>query len=268
MLLLLSKAASQPVKEVGVDAEQFLSGLKPLERVTLVEAIDGVSLKLSDGRVLILSGLRAPNRPLHLSNDLPNEWPTEAAARIWLTKLTAGRSAMIYDHKSSYDRYGHLIGHVQLLPGKVKKESVWLQAALLINGWALVETQLDQRILADRMLRLEAKARQEQRGLWAQAYYQPLPAFDASSGIGGFRLIVGRILAAGTYYKVTYLNFGQDWRQDFTITMSGRARRRFLKAGLEPETWVGRRVQVRGWMVKRNGPMIVVTHPEQIEFLE
>ena len=42
----------------------------------------------------------------------------------------------------------------------------------------------------------------------------------------------------------------------------------FDKASLDPAAWTGRRVRVRGWLTKRNGPMIRATHPEQIELLD
>ena len=64
-----------------------------------------------------------------------------------------------------------------------------------------------------------------------------------------------------------YLNFGPDWRTDFTVTLQAKARRLFRKAGLEPLSLEGREIRVRGWLKKFNGPMIEATHPEQIEVL-
>ena len=44
--------------------------------------------------------------------------------------------------------------------------------------------------------------------------------------------------------------------------------RTFRRAGVDPTSLEGRRVRVRGWLQSLNGPMIEVTHPEQIEVLE
>jgi len=41
----------------------------------------------------------------------------------------------------------------------------------------------------------------------------------------------------------------------------------FDRAGIDPTSWKGRRVRVRGWLRKYNGPMIDASHPEQIEVL-
>ncbi|MEQ9608241.1 MAG: thermonuclease family protein, partial [Kiloniellaceae bacterium] len=66
----------------------------------------------------------------------------------------------------------------------------------------------------------------------------------------------------------TYLNFAEDWREDFTISLDRRAERLFTEQGLDLGDYAGKRVRVRGWLKVRNGPMIEVTHPEQIEELE
>jgi hypothetical protein len=65
-----------------------------------------------------------------------------------------------------------------------------------------------------------------------------------------------------------YLNFGDDWREDFTISIAPRDRRLFEDGGHPIEDYEGRLVRVRGWIKSFNGPMIEATHPEQIEILE
>ena len=65
-----------------------------------------------------------------------------------------------------------------------------------------------------------------------------------------------------------YLNFGTDWKTDFTVAIDARALKLFKAAGLDPMTWEGRRLRIRGWIKSFNGPLIDVTHPEQIEVLE
>ncbi len=62
-----------------------------------------------------------------------------------------------------------------------------------------------------------------------------------------------------------YLNFEENWREDFTVFIPKRDLRRF--GGKEHELGLleGRIIRVRGWLKLRNGPMIDVSHPEQIE---
>ena len=65
-----------------------------------------------------------------------------------------------------------------------------------------------------------------------------------------------------------YLNFGTNWRDDYTVSVAPSNARTFIEAGLGPEALAGRRIRVRGWIYERNGPMIDATHPEQIELVE
>ena len=64
-----------------------------------------------------------------------------------------------------------------------------------------------------------------------------------------------------------YLNFGADYRTDFTISIAPRDLKRFPAEDRLLNGYRGRLVRVRGWLEWRNGPMINVTHPEQIEVL-
>ena len=75
-------------------------------------------------------------------------------------------------------------------------------------------------------------------------------------------------MAVGLVRRRAYLNFGEDWRSDFTIALDARTRRLFEAEAIDLKAYEGRRLRVRGWLKSRNGPMIEVTHPEQIELLE
>ena len=66
----------------------------------------------------------------------------------------------------------------------------------------------------------------------------------------------------------SYVNFGDDWKTDFTLTMTSRVRRLFDRQGVDLEGLEGRLVRARGWIKSYNGPMIEISHPEQIEILE
>ena len=79
--------------------------------------------------------------------------------------------------------------------------------------------------------------------------------------------VQGRLLEDGMARGQTFLNFGEDWRTDFTISIAARDWKRFEAEGISPEDFRGRKVRVRGWLRSRNGPMINATHAEQIEVL-
>ena len=147
-------------------------------------------------------------------------------------------------------------------------DGTWIQGALLAAGLARVHSLVDDRAAVAEMLAIERRARAERRGIWSQPRYRVLAAGEADAGLGSFQLVEGRVKAAAVVRGRGYLNFGDDWREDFTVSIGPRDRRRFETAGIAIEDYEGRLVRVRGWVDSFNGPMIEATHPEQIEVLE
>jgi hypothetical protein len=65
-----------------------------------------------------------------------------------------------------------------------------------------------------------------------------------------------------------YLNFGPDWRTDFTLAVPREAKALFKRSALDPAALAGRMIRVRGWIRVQNGPLIEAATPEQIELLD
>jgi hypothetical protein len=68
--------------------------------------------------------------------------------------------------------------------------------------------------------------------------------------------------------SATYINFGADWRTDFTISMRGGARREAMRRWTDLPALSGRRLRVRGWIEQRGGPMIEIQDLAEIEWLD
>jgi micrococcal nuclease len=64
-----------------------------------------------------------------------------------------------------------------------------------------------------------------------------------------------------------YLNFAEDWRRDFTVSIERKNADAFAAAGIDLKGLAGKTIRARGWLQWRNGPMIEATHPEQIELV-
>jgi hypothetical protein len=159
---------------------------------------------------------------------------------------------------------------------------IWLQNVMLDEGLARVYTFKDNRACAAELLASERMARAGERGIWADPFYvvrDAANADDLNRLAGRFEIVEGTVQSAALVRGRLYLNFGADYRSDFTVTVSERDIRVFRQddrwaallqgeqdrsRGLERLN--GDRVRVRGWLSRNNGPEIVVTHPEQIEF--
>lgn len=233
-----------------------------IETRAVAEALDAVTLRLADGGVLRLEGLVAPQPPLGYRG----VWRSAERARQGTAALTRGLGLQV--GVTGADRWGRSVGTATLPDGRD------LAAVLLTAGWAMVAGHEPTEDQAAR-LRLEAQARAEERGLWSDAYYsvraaERLPEELTGDEIspGRFLLVEGRVLDVAVVRGRTYLNFGADWRSDFTATLSPEARRRFREAGLDARDWQGRRLRLRGWLLSWNGPMLELSDPGQVEVLE
>jgi hypothetical protein len=92
---------------------------------------------------------------------------------------------------------------------------------------------------------------------------------DVLAGLAqSYEVVEGRIETVAEVRGRTYLNFGRNWRRDFTVTVAGDAAKLFNGQNEGLAGLKGRLVRVRGWIENVNGPSINLTHPEQLEILE
>jgi len=147
-------------------------------------------------------------------------------------------------------------------------DGLWVQAELLSRGLARVNSYSDNRAMLAELLLFERQARAARRGIWALPRYAVRSVKETPKFLNSFQIVEGRVKSVAKVRGRIYLNFGSDWRRDFTVTLPPQATRLHIKEGRDPLSYEGKRIRVRGWLKPRNGPMITVTHPEQIEVLE
>ena len=227
----------------------------------VAEAIDGGTVRLEDGERVRLAGIQAPRLGSGASG--VESRPLAREARQALAALAQGRRVGLAFAGPRRDRHGRLRAHLVRLD-----DGAWIQGALLAAGLARVMSLADERAAVPEMLTHERRARAARRGIWREPRYRVRAAAEAGGALRSFQLVEGRVRAAAVVRGRGYLNFGEDWREDFTVSIAPRDRRRFEAAGIAVEDYEGRLVRVRGWIVSFNGPMIEATHPEQIEVLE
>jgi endonuclease YncB( thermonuclease family) len=232
-----------------------LDGAAPV-RHKVDAVIDGATLALEDGSALRLVDIHVPSGPY------------ADKARSALAALTLKKKLQIVPAQAPRDRYGRLLAQVFVRARGKPALLIWVQGRLVEEGLARVETRKEGRLCAAELLSLEAQARAERRGLWADATY----AVRAAGAItprdfGRFQLVEGRVQAVAIAGGRTYINFGPDWKTDFTVTIAAQDRKLFASGALEPAALKGRMIRVRGYIERLYGPMIAVTHPEQIESL-
>ena len=224
------------------------------------DIVDGDTLILEDGAEVRLVGIQAPKLPLGRRHF--RKWPLADDAKAALRSLALGKTLDLRYGDGPVDRHGRLLAHLFGPGGR------WIQGEMVARGMARTYTFRDNRQRARELLALEDKARRARLGIWNHPFYRVVSAAESAQFIDTFQLVEGRVVDTAVVRGRAYLNFGGDWRTDFTISIARRDVRLFHRAGMPPDSYNGQRVRVRGWLKSRNGPMIVVTHPEQIELLE
>jgi endonuclease YncB( thermonuclease family) len=246
--------AVNPVAVAAKDAEAFDS--PTAVTVVVAAAVDGDTLQLADGRLLRLASVMAPK----------GAEPLAAAAHAALTQFV-GLSLRLEFGPRRKDRHGRLLAQAWFVIPDVGEQR-WLQQILVEQGLARVASTEDTRARVPELLRIEVQARDAGRGLWADPAYRVRTPADAGDALDSFQIVEGRVLAAARARNGGYLNFGADYKTDFTLSFSREALQRLQESGIDFKSLQGVRLRARGWLRSFNGPLIDITHPEQIEVLE
>lgn len=248
-LFLIIAASSCGAPTLGHAAETRSCSLAVAENVTVVAIGEGALLTLKDKRSLRLANILVPT--------------TNSDVARTLSALIANQVvALSYDERAT-DRHRNLVAHLFVGAGKT-----WVQGSLIEKGLARVHSWPDTRRCVPPLLELERAARAARRGIWAQARYRVRRADELAQDVGTFQIFEGLVQKVSVGRQRAYLNFGENYRTDVTVTIAKRDLRRFTTGGIDPASWQGKPIRVRGWISLLNGPEIEVSHPEQIEMLE
>lgn len=223
-------------------------------RVDRVESSSVVVL--DDGHRVRLAGLLTP-----VDSGAPAPALRERA-RACAAAVAGGRTVALEPASPDWDRHGRLVASLRDVA-----DGGLVQSRLVAAGCARVAgDRLAPGLLAG-LLADESRARRARRGIWTNGNLAVVPAGRAAATIGRFAVVSGVVRRAERHGSLLYLDFGQDWRTDFTVRLSSAARRALPAALREPASWVRRRLRVRGVVFWSHGPMIEVDTPALIEML-
>lgn len=255
---IVSAWSAVEVADISCDLEQGRSGV-------VAQVMDGDTLQLEDGLIVRLIGAGAPKQVSHHAAGSGNTLPEQA--RVMLEKLVLGRDVQLFFGGTRSDRHQRSLAHL-FVSGV--EQSLWIQEAMVAAGMARVYSFRDNRACIRALQRAESAARSAGLGIWKASEFSVQPAHPPArllSHADTFQIIEGRIISAHAVNNRVFLNFGKIWREDFTGSISRRDYKRFRETGLDLVMLEGRIVRIRGWIEERGGPMIVLTHPEQLELV-
>jgi len=213
--------------------------LKRGETGIVSRIIDGDGFVLKSGLSVKLASIEAPQSALRAQNRAA--WPFAKEATSALSGLIGGRDVQLFYGGQTRDRY---------------KRAVYT--------WA------NETVDSARLFAAESQARAAGRGLWGHEFYairSPDPN-SLAQYVDSTQIVEGIVLSAADVRGRIYLNFGVDYKTDFTITIAKKNVKKFTKANIDLLALEGARVRVRGWIELINGPSIWVDHPERLEILD
>lgn len=145
----------------------------------------------------------------------------------------------------------------------------WVQADLVQSGMAMVYNI--EGFGSDRMkmlLEMEETARKDKQGFWSNPLYEVKTPENVKDFTNSFQVVEGRVSYATAKKNKTYINFGRDWKTDFTLEVQSSDWSNFYPDPklYDVAMWQGKLLRVRGWVQEKNGPMIEINNKDQIEF--
>jgi endonuclease YncB( thermonuclease family) len=214
--------------------------------VVVARVADGDTFFTAEGKEIDLAGVLAPGS----GQTRAERAALEAALTGPVTFAAHGQP----------DRYGR--AKAQVFAG-----GEWVQAKLVSAGLVRAAPDLASAPCAPALLAIEKRARESRTGHWGDGAFAVRAPDDLRRVTGTYQIVEGRVQSVAVVRSRVYLNFGADWRSDFTVTVAPEDKRN-LRRRIDWKAVEAKRVRVRGWMEFYNGPLIALHAMGQIEFLD
>jgi len=151
--------------------------------VTVKSIIDGDTFRTTTGKKVRLLGI---NTPEIAHRDSPGQVMGKQATQA-LSRMIAHQTVELRFDKQRKDKYHRLLAHVYV-------QGLWVNAALVEQGWAHVYTFEPNHRGTKQLLQKERQARQAKRGIWQSKRFAVLtPKQISTANLGQFRLVCGRV---------------------------------------------------------------------------
>jgi micrococcal nuclease len=240
----------------------FLVACSPADysEIKVKEVIDGDTIILSTGEHLRYIGIDTPETRVKKGNKFVYDpQPFSREATQFNKKLVEGKIVKIEFDLVRKDRYGRLLGYCFIGGTFVNKK-------LIEEGYAVLYTYPPNLKYVDSLAESQKYARKNDKGIWG--VYQTINHKQAHKFINQIRTIKGKVLNTYKSDKCTYLNFGSNYKTDFTVVIFNNSLDYFHKKGINPvDFYPGKLVEVSGKIREYNGPEIIINSPEEIRVI-
>jgi endonuclease YncB( thermonuclease family) len=247
---------------VAKRASFFAHGNEFPAEALVKEVIDGDTVILKQGQKVRYLGINAPEirawdgKRWVLKRQLLGE-----EAKTLNERLVEGkRISLEYDRKKR-DRYERLLAYVRV-------DEVFVNEAMVRDGLALMDVRAPNLKHQEVFLNAQKEARRFSRGIWKKIGDNTITHREAVRFVNRIGAVQGKIRDVHRGKRKAYLNFGRDYKTDFTGVIYEENLKNFpLETGGVAAYFLGKRVRIYGFIKEGGGPMITICAPSQIDFL-
>lgn len=233
---------------------------RPAGRVEAVSVDERLDIELSDGRIVRLGGLDAPNGDHGAPEILKS-------ARQFLGEQLLGRDADLILLAGGTDRWGRTVADLVVADPRGGSAGS-AAAALLRAGYARVRPEFETRGCAVERLAMEEEAREGELGIWRDPDFAVIQSSDSAElrrRNGRFVVIEGMVRRVGFTRSRLYLELAP--RDGPTIVVARKLEKALARDGRPVGALVGQTIRARGALDARFGPRIEVADPAMIEIV-
>lgn len=263
--LLLAPLAGMAENDKPVQSD-LTALMRSPQSMKFAVAIDGVRLMGADQKIYRLPNLMIPENFPYIAEK----------AQKRLRELALEQKCTLYlTRKSDRGRMNYL-GELVAEP-VCGAQNIWLSGQLVSEGLALVAPNISNPETVAELLTLETAARAAKIGIWGgEKPWEILTPMAVGSHLNSWQIVAGQIENVGMTKDTIFLNFGKNWKDDFTVgiplnsPLNGSPndlRREMMKNRINPQSLRGQTVRVRGWVREYNGAMIELETLGQLEIL-
>lgn len=228
----------------------YLVNIKPRYHFYNIKSVyDGDTIQLEDGRKVRLLGINAP--------EIQHQGKSAEVGGYEAKKYLIGE---LYQKKvrlevgiEKLDKYGRTLAHL------FTEEKKHINLQLVKAGLAFVNIYPMELAYADELVKAEQQAERKKVGIWGKAEYSVMPVNNiAEEGRSGWIRLMGKVIGVRKTAKSVYLLFSSS-------TFEVRIEKQWLDLFPDTDGYIGKSVEVRGWLKKNNGHWsMLVRHPSAI----
>jgi len=228
--------------------------------IKVIEVIDGDTVKLDNGKLLRYLGLDTPETRIKKGNKfIYSPQPFAKEAKQFNQRLVEGKFIRIEFDQERTDKYNRLLGYCFI-------DNTFINAVLISEGLASVMNKPPNVKYASLFISYQKEAKDKKRGMWG--VYEAIDHSQAYRYLNQIRTVKGKVTDIYTSDKCVFINFGDDYKKDFTVVIFNDSIKYFKKEGINPSTFYkGKTIAVSGKIREYNGPEIIVNMPGEIEVI-